>query len=72
MTQPQLLCQRARDSRALLGEGKFSRSDEMRDTSIRYALHLGCVDVLNIGFENSDQIDDFAARVRNVTRPVIA
>ena len=56
----------------ILGAGEFSRSEEMRDASIRYALHLSCVDVLNVGFENQVQIDDFAARVRNVTRPVIA
>jgi hypothetical protein len=42
----------------------------MRDNSISYALNLGCVDVLNIGFENTKEIDDFAARVRNVARPI--
>lgn len=56
----------------ILGAGEFSRSEEMRDISIRYALHLGCVDVLNVGFENSNQIDDFAMRVRKVPRPAIA
>jgi len=29
------------------------------------------VDVLNVGFENHDQIDDLAVRVRNVPRPVV-
>lgn len=55
----------------IIGNGTFSRSDEMRNTSVRFALHLGCVDVLNVGFKNVDQIDDLAARVRNVPRPVI-
>jgi hypothetical protein len=56
----------------IIGAGEFSRSDEMRNNSLRFVMHLGCVDVLNVGFENSNQIDDFAARVRNVPRPAIA
>ena len=42
--------------------------EEKRDESARFALGLGCVDVLNIGFEKVDEIDDFAARVRKVPR----
>lgn len=56
----------------IIGAGEFSRSDEMRNNSLRFVMGLGCVDVLNVGFENSNQIDDFAARVRNVPRPAIA
>lgn len=52
----------------LIGEGSFRNSDEKRDHSVRYVLGLGCVDVLNVGFEKTGEIDDFASRVRNVAR----
>jgi aryl-alcohol dehydrogenase-like predicted oxidoreductase len=52
----------------LIGEGQFRNSDEKRDESVKFALHLGCVNVLNVGFEKTEEIDDFAARVRKVTR----
>jgi aryl-alcohol dehydrogenase-like predicted oxidoreductase len=53
----------------IIGAGEFSNSDDMRNHSVRFVLQLGCVDVLNVGFESVDQIDDLAARVRNVPRP---
>jgi len=59
----------------LIGEGKFRNSDEKRDNSVRYVLNLGCVDTMVVGFEKTDEIDDFAARVRKVpasNRPVTA
>lgn len=52
----------------LIGEGEFRNSDDKRDESVKFALQLGCVDVLNVGFEKVDEIDDFAARVRKVSR----
>jgi len=55
----------------IIGAGEFSHSDEMRNESVKYVLGLGCVDVLNVGFENHGQIDDLAARVRNVPRPAV-
>ena len=53
----------------IIGAGKFSNSDDMRNNSVRFVLQLGCVDVLNVGFESLDQIDDLAGRIRNVPRP---
>jgi hypothetical protein len=50
----------------LIGEGEFGDSDEKKDRSIRYVLDLGCVDVLNVGFEKVEQIDDLARRIRQV------
>ena len=32
----------------------------------KFVLDLGCVDVLNVGFEKIEEVDDFAARVRKV------
>ena len=53
----------------IIGEGDFRDSDEKRDASVRFALELGCVDVLNVGCESLAEVDDLAARVRKVPRP---
>jgi aryl-alcohol dehydrogenase-like predicted oxidoreductase len=50
----------------IIGEGRLRNDEEKRDASARFVLGLGCVDVLNIGFEKVEEIDDFAARVRKV------
>ena len=50
----------------LIGEGRLRHDDARRDESVKFALGLGCVDVLNVGFEKLTEIDDFAARVRKV------
>jgi aryl-alcohol dehydrogenase-like predicted oxidoreductase len=52
----------------IIGEGRLRNDEEKRDASARFVLGLGCVDVLNIGFEKVEEIDDFAARVRKVPR----
>jgi aryl-alcohol dehydrogenase-like predicted oxidoreductase len=52
----------------ILGEGKFGKDEEKKDASIKYALQLGCVDMLNVGFEDVKEIDDFAGRVRQVPK----
>jgi hypothetical protein len=54
----------------LIGEGRLRNDDARRDESVKFALNLGCVDVLNVGFEKIEEVDDFAARVRKV--PVAA
>lgn len=55
----------------LIGEGEFRNSDEKRDHSVKFALELGCVDVLNVGFERTEEIDDFAGRVQKVKVPMV-
>lgn len=52
----------------LIGEGAFRNSDEQRDNSVSYVLGLGCVDAMVVGFEKIEEVDDFAARVRKVSR----
>jgi hypothetical protein len=52
----------------IIGEGKLRNDDEKRHESVRYALGLGCVDILNVGFEKVEEIDDFGSRVRKVER----
>jgi aryl-alcohol dehydrogenase-like predicted oxidoreductase len=55
----------------LIGEGRLRNDDAKRNESVRFVLGLGCVDVLNVGCENLDEVDDFAARVRKVPREVV-
>jgi hypothetical protein len=50
----------------LVGEGRLRNDEAKKDESIKYVLNLGCVDLLNVGFENLDEVDDFAARVKKV------
>jgi aryl-alcohol dehydrogenase-like predicted oxidoreductase len=38
------------------GEGAFSRSDELRDGSLRYVLQSGIVDIVNIGIDKLNDI----------------
>lgn len=52
----------------IIGEGRLRNDDDKKNESARFVLGLGCVDVLNIGFERLAEIDDFAARVRRVER----
>lgn len=53
----------------IMGEGRLRNHEERRDDSVRYALTLGCVDVLNVGCESIAEVDDLAARVRRVEQP---
>lgn len=54
----------------IMGEGRLRGDDARRDESVKYVMDLGCVDILNVGFEKPEEIDDFAARVKKVKRPV--
>jgi aryl-alcohol dehydrogenase-like predicted oxidoreductase len=52
----------------IIGEGRLRNDEVRRQESIRYVLSLGCVDVLNVGFEKTEEMDDLAARVRKVQK----
>jgi aryl-alcohol dehydrogenase-like predicted oxidoreductase len=52
----------------IMGEGRLRNDDERRDASVKYALNLGCVDVLNVGCESVAEVDDLVARVRRAER----
>jgi aryl-alcohol dehydrogenase-like predicted oxidoreductase len=53
----------------IVGAGKLRNDPEKRSESVRYSLGLGCVDVLNVGCESTAEIDDLAARIREVPSP---
>jgi aryl-alcohol dehydrogenase-like predicted oxidoreductase len=50
----------------LIGAGNFSKDPAKIDASLKWVLELGTVDLLIIGFEKPEQIDDYMKRIRNV------
>jgi aryl-alcohol dehydrogenase-like predicted oxidoreductase len=53
----------------LIGNGSFSNDSEKVDQSIRYVLGLGTVDMVIVGFEKPEQIDDYVHRIENASMP---
>jgi aryl-alcohol dehydrogenase-like predicted oxidoreductase len=52
----------------LAGAGKFKNEPEKIDESLKYVLGLGTVDMVIIGFELPEQIDNYIAGVRKVMK----
>lgn len=49
----------------LIGAGKFKNESGKIDESLKYVLGLGTVDMIIVGFELPEQIDNYIERVRN-------
>ena len=52
-------------SMKLCGEGRFTRPEE-RDASMKFAMNLGCVDSVTVGFKNTAEIDEAIDRMNRV------
>jgi hypothetical protein len=52
----------------LIGNGKFRNEPEKIDASLKYVLGLGTVDMIIVGFELPEQIDNYIGRVQNVLK----
>lgn len=52
-------------SMKLCGEGQFTRAED-RDAAMRFAMNLGCVDCVTIGFKNTAEIDEAIDRMARV------
>jgi len=50
----------------IVGEGRYRNDPAKRDASIKYVLGLGCVDMMIVGFEKPEEVDDFAARTKAI------
>ena len=50
----------------LIGNGKYSEDGEKIDNALKFVLGLGSVNMIIVGFENSDQIDDYILRMERV------
>jgi len=48
----------------LIGDGKFKTEPEKIDATLKYVLGLGIVDNIIIGFEETEQIDDYVVRLQ--------
>ena len=49
----------------LIGNGKFRNEPDKIDASLKYVLGLGTVDMIIVGFELPEQIDNYIVRVQN-------
>lgn len=49
----------------LIGNGKFRNDPAKIDESLKFVLGLGTVDMMIIGFELPEQIDDYIRRIKN-------
>jgi predicted aldo/keto reductase-like oxidoreductase len=52
----------------LIGNGKFRADSEKIDASLKYVLGLGTVDMIIVGFELPEQIDNYAGRIVSVLK----
>lgn len=52
----------------LIGNGKFRDDSEKIDASLKYVLGLGTVDMIIVGFELPEQIDNYIGRVENTLK----
>jgi hypothetical protein len=48
----------------IVGAGRLRADAERRQVSVKFALGLGCVSILNVGFESPNQIDNFASHIQ--------
>jgi aryl-alcohol dehydrogenase-like predicted oxidoreductase len=52
----------------LIGAGKFKNETEKIDKSLKYVLALGTVDMVIVGFELPEQIDNYIARINRAVQ----
>jgi aryl-alcohol dehydrogenase-like predicted oxidoreductase len=52
-------------SMKLVGEGRFTTAED-RESALKFAMNLGCVDAVTIGFKNTQEIDDAIERMNRV------
>lgn len=51
----------------VVGGGKFKNEPEKIDPSLKFVLGLGTVDMIIIGFESTDQVDNYITRMKNIS-----
>jgi aryl-alcohol dehydrogenase-like predicted oxidoreductase len=52
----------------LIGAGKFKNESQKIDESLKFVLGLGTVDMVIVGFELPEQIDNYLIRIRNAMK----
>ncbi len=48
----------------LVGGGRYTEEDDRIDNALRFVLGLGSVDMIIVGFEREDQIEDYTGRMK--------
>ena len=51
----------------VVGGGNFRKSPEKIEPSLKYVLGLGTIDMIIVGFETNDQVDNYISRMKNIT-----
>lgn len=54
----------------LVGNGELRDQSKKMDHSLRFVLGLGSVDMMIIGFEENEQVDNYLARTENALEDV--
>jgi len=54
----------------LVGNGKLRDESEKIDHSLRFVLGLGSVDMMIVGFENEEQVDNYLDRTGTVLKEI--
>jgi hypothetical protein len=52
-------------SMKLVGEGRFVAAED-RDAAMKFAMNLGCVDCVTLGFKSTAEIDEAIDRMARV------
>jgi aryl-alcohol dehydrogenase-like predicted oxidoreductase len=52
----------------LIGNGKFRNDSDKIDASLKYVLGLGTVDMIIVGFEQPEQIDNYIGRIHTALK----
>jgi len=52
----------------LIGNGNFKDDPDKIDKSLKFVLGLGTVDMVIVGFEKPEQIDDYLERINRVKK----
>jgi hypothetical protein len=52
----------------LIGNGNFRNDSEKIDASLKFVLGLGTVDMIIVGFEKPEQIDNYIVRMKKVRK----
>jgi aryl-alcohol dehydrogenase-like predicted oxidoreductase len=54
----------------LIGNGKFKNDSEKIDATLKFVLGLGTVNMVIVGFEQPQQIDNYIARINNTLKSI--
>ncbi len=52
----------------LVGDGNYQNDSQKIDNALKFVLGLGVVDMMIVGFENTDQIDNYIERTENALK----